>query len=212
MSGALIQGSDAWLAARVGKITASRMADLMARTKSGWGASRANYAAELLCERLTGQCADRFTNAAMQWGTDQEPFARIAYAERHGVDVYEVGFIDHPEIPMSGASPDGFVGEAGLVEIKCPNTATHLDTLLNGAVPEKYQLQMQFQMACAGREWCDFVSFDPRLPGEMRLFVQRVPRNVSLVLELESEVAAFHAEIEAKIGRLRQAYERAVAA
>lgn len=213
MTGNLIQGSDEWLNARVGKITASRIADLMAKTKTGWGASRANYAAELLCERLTGNRGERFTNAAMQWGTDQEPFARQAYSERFGVDVYEVGFIDHPELPMSGASPDGFVGEAGLVEIKCPMTATHLDTLLRGSVPEKYMLQMQFQMACAGREWCDFVSFDPRLPEAMQLFVERVPRNPGLIVEIEAEVSAFHAEIEAKIADLKARCERmAVAA
>ena len=212
MSGALIQGSPEWLACRVGKVTASRMADLMARTKTGWGASRANYAAELLCERLTGQPAERFTNAAMQWGTDQEPHARLAYSSRFDVDVYEVGFIDHPELSMAGASPDGYVGDAGLVEIKCPNTATHLDTMLGGTVPEKYVLQMQFQMACAGRDWCDFVSFDPRLPEHLRLFVQRVPRDVSLILSLESEVAAFNAEIEAKIATLSDRFQERKAA
>lgn len=212
MNGALIQGSPEWLACRIGKITASRMADLMARTKTGWGASRANYAAELLCERLTGQAAERFTNAAMQWGTDQEPFARRAYAERHSVEVFEVGFIDHPELEMAGASPDGLVGNNGLVEIKAPNTATHLDTLLGGVVPEKYVLQMQFQMACTNRDWCDFVSFDPRLPEHLQLFVRRVPRDGSLILTLESEVAALNAEIDAKVAALRDRYETKAAA
>lgn len=208
----IIQGSPEWFAARCGKVTASRVSDVMARIKSGWGASRTNYAAELIAERLTGATAPSFTNAAMQWGTDQEPFARQAYAQRFGVDVFEVGFIDHPEVSMSGASPDGYVGEAGMVEIKCPQTATHLDTLLSGGVPDKYEVQMQWQMACAGREWCDFVSFDPRLPPSMRLFVQRVPRDVSRILELETEVQAFIREIDQKVGDLRRRYESAEAA
>lgn len=208
----IIQGSTEWFAARCGKVTASRVSDVVAKIKSGWGASRTNYAAELIAERLTGATAPSFTNAAMQWGTDQEPFARQAYAQRFGVDVFEVGFIDHPEVSMSGASPDGYVGEAGMVEIKCPQTATHLDTLLSGGVPDKYEVQMQWQMACAGREWCDFVSFDPRLPPSMRLFVQRVPRDVSRILELETEVQAFIREIDQKVGDLRRRYESAEAA
>lgn len=208
----IIQGSPEWFAARCGKVTASRVSDVMARIKSGWGASRTNYAAELIAERLTGATAPSFTNAAMQWGTDQEPFARQAYAQRFGVDVFEVGFIDHPEVSMSGASPDGYVGEAGMVEIKCPQTATHLDALLSGGVPDKYEVQMQWQMACAGREWCDFVSFDPRLPPSMRLFVQRVPRDVSRILELETEVQAFIREIDQKVSDLRRRYESAEAA
>jgi putative phage-type endonuclease len=212
MSETLIQGTGAWLAARVGCITASRMADLMARTKSGRGASRANLAAELLCERLTGQPAERFTNAAMAWGTAQEPFAREAYSERTGRDVYEVGFIPHPEIARAGASPDGYVGEDGLVEIKAPNTATHLDTLLSGSIAERYLLQMQFQMACAGREWCDFCSYDPRVSPSMQLFIQRVHRNHSLILELESEVVALDREIEARIAALRARYPESAAA
>lgn len=208
----IVQGSPEWFAARCGKVTASRVADVIAKTKTGWGASRANYLAELLCERLTGCVTPGFVNDAMRWGTDQEPFARMAYSQRFGVDVYEVGFVDHPEIAMSGASPDGYVGDAGLVEIKCPNTATHLDTLLNGSVPDKYLVQMQWQMACAGREWCDFVSFDPRLPEAMRLFVQRVPRDLSRALELETEVSAFIRELDAKVAALRERYEQKEAA
>jgi predicted phage-related endonuclease len=145
----------------------------------------------------------------MQWGTDQEPVARQVYAARHSLDVSEIGFVDHPEINMSGASPDGLVGVWGLVEIKCPNTATHLDTLLSETVPGKYITQMQWQMACTGREWCDFVSFDPRLPESMALFVKRVHRDVSHILELETEVAAFIAEIDDKVARLTERYARA---
>lgn len=206
MTANLIQGSDAWLAARVGCITASRMSDLMARTKSGWGASRQNLLAELLCERLTGQAAPRFVNDAMRHGIEQEPWARQAYSERTGLDVFECGFIPHPEIARAGASPDGLVGDDGLVEIKCPNSATHIDTLLGGVVPEKYVLQMQFQMACAGKDWCDFCSFDPRCPEHLQIFIQRVPRDPSLIIALESETAALDAEIEAKIAALSRRY------
>lgn len=202
----LQQGTDAWLAARVGRVTASRVADVIARTKTGYGASRANYMAELVAERLTGQPADRFTNAAMQWGTEKEPDARAAYAFLHDVDVVEVGFVEHPRIIMTGASPDGLVGEDGLVEIKAPNTATHIETLLSASVAGKYVTQMHWQMACTGRAWCDFVSYDPRMPADMRLFVKRVHRDDAMVAELEQEVAAFLAELDAKVTALRSRY------
>ena len=143
----IVQGSPEWFAARLGKVTASKVSDVVAKTKSGWGASRANYMAALIAERLTQTPADSFSNAAMQWGTEQEPLARVAYEFFTGRDVEQVGFVDHPSIPMTGASPDGLVGEDGLVEIKCPNTATHIDTLLDGKVPGKYVIQMQWQMA-----------------------------------------------------------------
>lgn len=203
----IVQGSPEWFALRLGKVTASRVADVIARTKTGWGASRANYAAELIAERLTGVSAAGFTNAAMQWGTDQEPYARAAYEAAHGVSVYECAFVVHPEIAASGASPDGLVGDDGLVEIKCPQTATHLDTLLNSDIPGKYLTQMQWQMACTGRQWCDFASFDPRLPPSMQLFVQRVPRNLSVIVGLESDVTDFLAEIDAKVAALLAKYE-----
>lgn len=208
----IVQGTPEWFAARAGKVTASRVADVIAKTKTGYSASRANYLAELLCERLTGVCEPGFTNAAMQWGKDQEPFARQAYEFRKAVEVYEVGFIDHPEITMSGASPDGYVGDDGLVEIKCPNTATHLETLLNGGVAGKYVTQIQWQLACTGRAWCDFVSFDPRLPAELQLHVERVPRDASLILDLEGEVGGFIRELDAKVAQLRQRYVIAEAA
>lgn len=207
----IVQGTDAWLACRVGKVTASRVADVIAKTKTGWGAARATYAAELICERLTGVPAPRFTNAAMAWGTEQEPFAREAYTAHTGVDVYEVGFIDHPEIAKSGASPDGFVLDDGLLEIKCPQTATHLETLRCGDVPAKYMPQIQWQLACTGRDWCDFASYDPRMPEPMRLFVRRVPRDASMILDLESEVSAFIREIDAEVEALFRTYGQQVA-
>lgn len=202
----VIQNSPEWLALRAGKVTASRVADVIAKTKSGWGASRANYAAELIAERLTGKPAEGFTNAAMQWGTEKEPEARLAYEFQTDREVALVGFVEHPIIAMSGASPDGLVAADGLVEIKCPNTATHLDTILTRRVPEKYVTQMQWQMACTGRDWCDFVSYDPRLPDNMRLFVSRVPRSAETIAELEKHVSEFITEIDAKLAALAAIY------
>jgi putative phage-type endonuclease len=203
------QGTEAWKAIRLGKVTASRVADVIARVKSGYSASRANYQAELICERLTGAAQDSFTNAAMQWGTANEPEARALYEFIAGVEVEQIGFAHHPEIAMSGASPDGLVGDVGLLEIKAPNTATHLETLLSEKVPAKYDTQMQWQMACLGRQWCDFVSFDPRLPAEMRLFVKRVERDAAFIETAENEVRAFLAEIDAKIASLTEKFRRA---
>jgi putative phage-type endonuclease len=200
------QGTDAWREARLGKVTASRVSDVIAKTKTGWGASRANYMAELLAERLTGVQYSTYTNAAMQWGTENEPEARAAYSFRVGQDVTEVGFIDHPFIAMSGASPDGEVGGDGLVEIKCPNTATHVDTLLGDPIEGKYVAQMQWQMGCTGRQWCDWVSYDPRLPEAMRLFVKRVPRDDAMIIQLEKNVEDFLAELDAKVAALEAKY------
>ena len=202
----IAQGSAEWFAQRAGKVTASRVADVIAKTKTGWGASRANYAAQLVAERLTGNVEPTFSNAAMQWGTEKEPEAREAYEYLTGVFVDQVGMIDHPVIPMTGASPDGLIGLDGLIEIKCPNTATHIDTLLSQKVPTKYVTQMAWQMACTGRDWCDFVSFDPRMPANMQLFVQRVPRDDALIAELEREVAAFLAEVVDTVSALSNAY------
>ena len=208
----IIQGSDEWKQLRLGKVTASRVADMVARTKSGYGASRANYAAQLIAERLTGQPAESYTNAAMQHGTDTEPEARNAYCFYSGCSVQEVAFVPHPTIFEAGCSPDGLIGDDGMVEIKCPNTATHLDTLLGQATPAKYIDQIQFQMACTCRQWCDFVSYDPRLPENMRLFVRRVARDDKRIAELEAEAEAFLQDIEARIIQLENLYgERAAA-
>lgn len=204
----IVQGSPDWFALRCGRVTASRVSDVIAKTKTGWGASRANYMAQLVAERLTGVVQESYTNAAMQWGTDMEPEARNAYSFYADADVVAVGFIDHPKISMTGASPDGLVGDDGLVEIKCPNTATHIETLLDGAVPAKYVTQMQWQMACAGRKWCDFASFDPRMPEEMRLFVQRVPRDDRQIAEIEHAIVAFLAEVDAKVSELKKKYRQ----
>jgi len=202
----IIQGSPEWFAARCGKVTASRIADIMAKTKSGPSASRKNYAAQLIAERLTGTVGESFSNAAMQWGTQTEPEARAAYEFWRNATVEEVGFVDHPTIAKCGASPDGLVGAAGLVEIKCPNTATHLDTLEGGTIDKKYMLQMQWQMACTERQWCDFVSYDPRLPETFKIHIQRVELDESLVAEISAEVSAFLAEIDARETELRKRF------
>jgi len=200
------QGSAQWLQIRLGKVTASRVADVIAKTKTGPAAGRANYAAQIIAERLTGSVAESYSNAAMQWGTDNEPDARLAYEFRTDNEVEQVAFVGHPTIPMSGASPDGLVGDDGLVEIKCPNTATHIETLRGQSIPTKYQTQMLWQMACTGRKWCDFVSFDPRLPEEMRLFSARLVRDDERIAELEAEVIAFLAEIDATVAELIRLY------
>jgi putative phage-type endonuclease len=202
------QRTEEWFAARLGKVTASRVADVIAKTKTGYSASRDNYMAQLICERLTGQQGESFTNAAMQHGTDTEPLARSAYENNRSLLVNEVGFINHPRIEMSGASPDGLVGDDGLVEIKCPNTATHIDTLLSGKVPTKYITQMQWQMLCCQRKWCDFVSFDNRLPEHLQLFVQEVEFDPEYCAMLEKEVSQFLAELDSKVAKLKEKYEQ----
>jgi len=202
----IIQGSDEWKALRLGKVTASRVADVVARTKTGYGASRANYMAQLIAERLTNTVAEAYTNAAMQHGTETEPEARSAYEFYQGVTVKEVAFVPHPKIDQAGCSPDGLVGDDGLVEIKAPQTATHLETLLGQAVPGKYITQIQFQLACTGRKWADFVSYDPRMPENMRLFIKRVDRDDAKIKELEEEVASFLLEMAVKLSELNSLY------
>lgn len=201
------QRTDEWFAARAGKVTASRIADVMAKLKTGKpAASRENYMADLVAERFSGMSGGGFTNTAMQWGTDTEPQARAAYEFETGLSVVETGFVDHPSIGMSGASPDGLVGDDGLLEIKCPNTATHIETLRGGSIARKYLLQMQWQMACTERQWCDFASYDPRMPIEMQLHVTRVERDDDLIAEIAAEVTAFLNEVEETVIDLRKRY------
>jgi putative phage-type endonuclease len=196
------QRTPAWHAARLGKVTASRLPDLVARTKTGWSASRGTYMAQLLVERLTGEPTAIPPSPAMRWGTLQERRALAAYSFRTDRDPLPTGFWDHPVIPGSGASPDGLVGLEGLVEVKCPNTSTHLETLAAGEIPAKYLPQMHWQMACTGRTWCDFVSFDPRLPEPLRLFVRRLERDADAILELEGQVETFLGELGEKVQAL----------
>lgn len=198
------QGTPEWFAARLGNVTASRVADVIAKTKSGYSASRDNYMAQLICERMTNTVAESYTNAAMQWGTETEPLARAAYESIADVLVDEVGYVQHPSIERAGASPDGLIGLFGLLEIKCPNTATHIDTLITKQVPTKYITQMQWQMLCTGRAWCDFVSFDPRLPNGLQVFVKRVEFDTEYAATLEIEVVKFLAELDTKISKLNE--------
>jgi putative phage-type endonuclease len=183
-----------WFAARVGKLTASRMADVMAKTKSGPAASRKNYMMELICEKLSGESVDFYKNAAMQRGTDLEPIARGAYEASKGLFVKEEGLVDHPTIIGLAASPDGLVGDDGLIEIKCPNTATHLEFLKTSKIPSKYILQMHTQMICTGRNWCDFVSYDDRLQG-LEYKCVRVKLDVNTVIDIETAAITFISEM-----------------
>lgn len=200
----LVQGTEEWHAARCGRITASRIADVMARTKSGYGAGRKNYMAELVVERMTEAPTEGFVSAEMRWGIEQEPSARFEYAMRCA-DVETIGFVLHPELDYSGASPDGLVGDDGMVEIKCPNTATHIETIETGTIKRQYLLQMQWQMACTDRQWCDFVSYDPRMRDRRLIFYrQRVERDEKLIAEIRAEVEKFHGELRGKIERLQQ--------
>lgn len=203
------QRSEDWYLSRLGKVTASRIADVLAKTKSGPAATRENYLAQLVAERLTGIVAPSFTTPAMQFGIDTEASAREAYAIKIDDKPVEIGFVDHPAIAWSGASPDGLVGFDGLVEIKCPNTATHIRTLNGAAIDKKYMLQMQWQMACTERDWCDFVSFDPRLPDEMQMHVRRVERDDTLLAEIEAEVTKFLDEVAATVAQLEATYRKA---
>lgn len=201
---AIEQGSQDWHAARLGCVTASRVADVVAKTKSGYSAARQTYLGQLLSERLTGLATETFQNAAMRWGTDMEAFGVEAYEAATGLETFQVGFLFHPNLAYAGASPDRLVAPDGLVEVKCPTTSTHIETLLKGEVPERYQIQMQWQMACTGRAWCDFVSFDPRLPEAYQLFIQRVPRDADRIEALEQEVTIFLEELEAKLDALEE--------
>ena len=195
------QGSEAWLAARAGKVTASMISNVLAKPET---AAFRDYQAQIVAELLTGkpQGSD-FTNAAMEFGTEQEPFARSAYEVSRGIMVDEVGLVLHPTIDRAGASPDGLVGSDGLVEIKCPKVATHLSYICAGVVPTKYKNQMLFQMICAERAWCDFVSFRPDLPEHLQLFVIRFQRDEVKIKELTTAVNSFLAQVDEMLKKLK---------
>ena len=188
------QGTHGWFQDRCGQVTASRMADVIAKTKSGYAAARGNYMAQLAIERLTGLPTESFTSSAMQWGTETEPEARSQYEVREGVLVQEVGYMPHPTIDGTGASPDGLIGSKGL-EIKCPNSSTHIETIRTGTIPKKYMLQMHWQMACAQLDCVDFLSYDPRLPAGLDYWLIAVERDDDLIAEMEREVEQFLSEL-----------------
>jgi hypothetical protein len=202
------QGTDEWRLARLGKVGASMVADATAKDRSGkgWGVTRAKLVARLAQERLTGQLSETYTNAAMQWGTDTEPQARSTYAFLAGADVQTVGIVLHPNIDGFQCSPDGLVGDDGLVQFKCPESHTHMATLQGAPIDGGYVKQMQAEMACTGRRWCDFVSFDPRWPGEMQLHVRRVERDDDMIRQLDSDIAAFLLEVDETVSRLQRQY------
>jgi len=207
------QGSPEWKAARAGKVTASKIPDVLAKGKNGAeAADRKNYRAQLVAETLTGEPQESgYMNDAMRWGTEQEPYARAAYESYRAVLVDQVGIVLHPTIDRAAASPDGLVDPDGLVELKCPNTATHLEYLTAKTVPAKYQPQMLWQMACTGAKWCDFASYDPRLPEHLQIFVVRFPRDEARIKDIEAEVIKFLAEVDAIIAALPPApMEKAV--
>ena len=196
------QGTPEWQALRVGKLTASRVADMLATVKTGESMSRKNLRADLIAERLTGNKTDSYSNAAMSWGVETEPQARVAYEVFSYNFVDQVAFVDHQTIQNFGCSPDGLVGDDGLIEIKCPNTSTHLEYIETRKPPTKYMTQMMSQMAVTGRKWCDFVSFDPRLPDGLKLLVVRIERDEDAIAKLEAEAIKFLAEVDAKIVEL----------
>jgi putative phage-type endonuclease len=197
------QRTPEWFAKRLGLVTASRIADVMAKVKTGTAASRSGYMTQLVTERLTGQPTEGYQSAAMEWGIEQEGAARAAYEARTGVLVDEVDFVRHP-ILEAGASPDGLVGEDGCIEIKCPNTATMLEYIEDRSVPRKYLLQIQWQLACTGRNWCDFVAYDPRLPAHLQLLVIRVPRYEEVIEQIAAEVGRFLTELRDRVEHLRE--------
>ena len=197
------QGTEAWLQLRLGKVTASRVADIMAKTKTGASASRGNYLIELALQRVTGNIEPMYTNDAMAWGTATEPQARVDYEVKTGNFVDQIAFVEHPTIEWFGCSPDGLVGNDGLIEIKCPNSATHWATIKDKKPPNKYVIQMQTQMACTNRQWCDFVSFDPRMHERSQLFICRVERDQTMIDEIESEVMKFLSEVESEVNLMK---------
>ena len=196
------QRTEEWFAARLGKVTASKVADVMAKTKTGYAASRETYITQLVLERITKTKAEGFTSQAMQWGIDQEPFALAAYQIYCGWDTQTVGFVPHPTIEMAGASPDALVNDDGLVEIKCPESKGMVETLLTQKVPQKYYAQMQFQLACTGRKWADYCVFDPRMPEKAQLFVARIDRDDRYIGEIEAEIVKFLAEVDSQVKQL----------
>ena len=197
------QGSNAWHQMRLGKVTASRVADILAKTKTGPSASRQNYLIELAIQRTTGIIQESYSNSSMEWGTQTEPQARVAYEVNTNNFVDQVAFIDHPNIAWFGCSPDGLVSDRGLVEIKCPNSATHWEYFKSKEPPKKYFIQMQAQMAVTDRDWCDFISFDPRMPDRSQLLIVQVPRDPEFILFMETEIKQFLSEVEVEVNLMK---------
>lgn len=199
---AVEQGSDRWKQLRCGQITASRAKDVIAMTKKGEAANRRDYRTEILVERLTGVPVEQYVSKEMLWGKQQEPFARSAYEIYAAVFVDQVGFVVHANIPFFGCSPDGLVGDDGMIQIKCGNRTTHLAWMQSGVVPIEHIPQMLAELAVTGRKWIDFVSYHPEFPEHLQLFVRRFARNEKLIAGMESEVVHFHQECESVLQSL----------
>ena len=193
------QGTEGWLRDRLGKVTASKLGDVLAK---GGGAARANYLAELVVGRLTGEPGESYENDAMKRGKELEPLARSLYELTRSVDVVETGFVDHPSIEMAGASPDGLVGDDGVVEIKCRNAAKHIAYWLTGKLSKDERCQMQWEMECTGRAWVDFVSFHPDFPDHLQLYVQRLERDEAFLAEARATVGVFQLEVAEAVEKL----------
>lgn len=202
----LQQGTEAWKLLRCGSVGASDAPRVVRRTKSGYSADRENLMAAKVLERLTGVPVEIPKTFAMLQGTAREPEARMLYEMVRGVEVEEAGLVPHPLIKGAHASPDGYVSGTGLIEIKAPMPAAHLDTLITETISEGHIVQMQWQMACTGRHYCDFVSFNPDFPPAMQLWISRVNRDPRFIGELEGEIRQFIRELEAKVAKLSQRY------
>ena len=197
------QGTPEWFQMRLGKVTASRVADILAKTKTGPSASRQNYLIELAIQRTTGIIQESYSNSAMEWGTQTEQQARVAYEVTTNNFVDKVAFIDHPSIKWFGCSPDGLVSDRGLLEIKCPNSATHWEYFKSKKPPQKYFIQMQAQIAVTNKDWCDFVSFDPRMPDRSQLLIVRIDRDEAFIAEMEAEIKKFLDEVEVEVNLMK---------
>jgi len=206
----IIQGTPEWLQLRLGHVTASRVADILAKTKTGPSASRQNYLIELAIQRVTGVVEESYKNEAMIRGTEEEPKARQAYELLTETFVEEVPFVKHKSIEWFGCSPDGIIknndGTYNLLEIKNPNSATHWSYIKEGEPPTKYKIQMMAQMACTGAQWCDFFSYDSRMPEGSRYFLKRMVRDNAFIDEMEKEVKVFLDQVaeEVKLMEARQ--------
>jgi len=203
------QGSEEWLQATAGSCGSSDAPRIVRKTDKGYSADRGTLLGEKVLEKLTGRRTDRPKTQAMQNGIDREPVARIGYSIKYNIEVEQVPFVPHPLIVGAHCSPDGYVGELGLVEIKCPEAKKHIEVLITEAIPKDHMEQMMWQMACTGRQWCDYVSFHPGFPKEMSMWVKRVPRVETHIKDLESEVKTFIKEINAKVSKLTARYASA---
>ena len=202
----VLQGSPEWFQLRCGCATASRLDDVIGKYKGKetYKQGRADYMGEIVAEILTNKTAEHYVSPAMQWGVDIEPLAKEAYQIERDVEIGMAGIEFHDKINRFAASPDGYLGSDGLIEIKCPNTITHIGYIIAGVVPEDYKPQMLGQMSCSGRKWCDFVSFDPRLPRKYQLFIKRFERDDEEISRIEAEVLKFNAEVQDMIAALKK--------